>query len=232
MRNYLFAQRTHSGWCNTYETANILTTVMPDILASGDSLGRPSVRISRDVARYVSTIDTFPKHITLYGNEPLVIDKRGSFPVYVSAWQEIYVREPEPVNEGFRVETKFAVNDDVLNTSVSSMNLIAGKPATLEVTVSSDIFSEYVVIEIPIPAGCSYQSKPQTWYRGMGETHREYFRDRVCIYLRNLSSGSHTFRVELMPRYTGVYHVNPAKAERMYMPLYHGRTGMKQVWIK
>jgi uncharacterized protein YfaS (alpha-2-macroglobulin family) len=111
------------------------------------------------------------------------------------------------------------------------MLLPAGKPATLEVTVSSDVSSEYVMIEIPIPAGCSYQSKPQSWYRGMGETHREYFRDRVCIYLRYMSKGDHTFRVELMPRYTGVYHVNPAKAERMYMPLYYGRTGMKQVKI-
>ena len=109
--------------------------------------------------------------------------------------------------------------------------LQAGKPVTLEVTISSDISSEYVLIEIPIPAGCSYQSKPQSWYRGFGETHREYFRDRVCIYLRNMSNGSQTFRVELMPRYTGVYHVNPAKAERMYMPLYYGRTVMKQVRI-
>jgi uncharacterized protein YfaS (alpha-2-macroglobulin family) len=66
----------------------------------------------------------------------------------------------------------------------------------------------------------------------LGETHREYFRDRVCIYLRSLSKGEHIFRVELTPRYTGFYHVNPAKAERMYMPLYYGRTGMKQVIIK
>ncbi|MCL2132683.1 MAG: hypothetical protein FWH36_09610 [Lentimicrobiaceae bacterium] len=113
-----------------------------------------------------------------------------------------------------------------------SLQLVAGKAATLEVSVSSDVASEYVVIEIPIPAGCSYQSKPQSYYWRSGETHREYFRDRVCIYLRRMSEGSHTFRVELMPRYTGIYHVNPAKAERMYMPLYYGRTEVKEVGIR
>ena len=244
IRNYLLTQRSHIGWRNTYETADILTTVMPDILASGDSIGKPRVRISdRDAARHVSTIDTFPKQITLHGNEPLVIEKKGAFPVYVTAWQEIFVREPEPVNEGFRVETRFVVEtgrapSDSVSVSVfetgraQSLQLVAGKAATLEVSVSSDVASEYVVIEIPIPAGCSYQSKPQSYYWRSGETHREYFRDRVCIYLRRMSEGSHTFRVELMPRYTGIYHVNPAKAERMYMPLYYGRTEVKEVGIR
>ena len=249
IRNYLFAQRKHYGWQNTYETANILSTIMPDILASGDSIGNPRVRIGRDVAGYISTIDTFPKHITLNGGEPIIIDKKGSFPVYVTAWQEIYRRDPEPANEGFRVETRFLPDMTLSATSQpdrssfdltgsadlsgsKSMLLPSRKPATLEVTVSSDVSSEYVMIEIPIPAGCSYQSKLQSWYRGMGETHREYFRDRVCIYLRNMSKGAHTFRVELMPRFTGVYHVNPAKAERMYLPLYYGRTEMKRVKIE
>ena len=253
IRNYLFAQRNHYGWLNTYETADILATIMPDILTSGDSLGRSQVNIS---GVYTATVDTFPKHIILHGSEPVVINKRGSFPVYATVWQEVHLRNPEPANEGFRVETKFVVSDDAhkppytiqypgnmaivspavrtadtLEATVSSAILTAGKIATLEATVSSDISSEYVMIEIPIPAGCSYQSKPQSWYWSMGETHREYFRDRVCIYMRNMSKGAHTFRVELMPRYTGTYHVNPAKAERMYTPLYYGRTGMKQVKI-
>ena len=232
IRNYLFAQRNHYGWRNTYETANILATVMPDILTSGDSIGNPRVRIGRDEMQSVSIIDTFPKHIELNNAEPVTIDKKGSFPVYVTSWQKIYRRNPEPADEGFRVETGFLANDEVRKTSAPSMNLIAGKSTTLEVTVSSDVSSEYVMIEIPIPAGCSYQSKQPSWYRSMGETHREYFRDRVCIYMRYMGKGNHTFRVELMPRYTGVYHVNPAKAERMYMPLYYGRTGMKQVTIE
>ncbi len=229
IRNYLFTQRDHYGWRNTYESADILTTIMPDILASGDSLGNPRVRISGD---YTATIDSFPKHIILQGKESVIIEKKGSFPVFVTAWQEIYLSDPAPASEGFHVETKFAVKDGISQTSIPTTRLIAGKTATLEITISSDVPSEYVMVEIPIPAGCSYQSKPQSWYWMYGETHREYFRDRVCIYLRNLDKGNRTFTVELMPRYTGVYHVNPAKVERMYMPLYYGRTGIKQVNIE
>ena len=228
IRNYLFIQRKHSGWSNTFETAEILTTIMPDILASGERPGHPQVRID---GAYTAVVDTFPKHIVLSSGKSVTIDKKGSFPVYVTAWQEIYQRDPAPANESFSVETRFVANDGVKTQNIASL-LTAGKTATLEVTVSSDISSEYVMIEIPIPAGCSYQSKPQSTYWRMGETHREYFRDRVCIYMRNLSKGAHTFRVELMPRYTGTYHVNPAKAECMYMPLYYGRTGVKKVKVK
>ena len=235
IRNYLFTQRSQVGWRNTYETTGILSTILPDLLILGDNLGNSRIRINnKETASLVIAIDTFPKQFVLHDNEPILIDKKGLFPVYLTASQDVYQREPEPANNGFRVETRFGVETWRQTTNPYNnlpVTMTAGKPVTLEVNVYSDISSEYVVIEIPIPAGCSYQSKPQSWYRGVGETHREYFRDRVCIYLRNLPKGEHTFSVELMPRYTGTYNVNPAKVERMYNPLYNGKTGMKAVKI-
>jgi uncharacterized protein YfaS (alpha-2-macroglobulin family) len=154
-------------------------------------------------------------------------------PVYVTAWQKKYIPEPDAANEGFRITTQFSEQTAIDgNIKETASVLTAGKAVTLETTVMSDISSEYVLIEIPIPAGCSYQSKPQSWHWWSGETHREYFRDRVCIYLRHLEKGSHSFQIELMPRYTGMYHINPAKAEQMYLPFFSGRTGMKQVKIE
>jgi len=35
-----------------------------------------------------------------------------------------------------------------------------------------------------------------------------------------------------MPRYSGVYHLNPGKAEMMYFPVFYGREKMKEVEIK
>jgi hypothetical protein len=32
-----------------------------------------------------------------------------------------------------------------------------------------------------------------------------------------------------MPRYSGKYTLNPAKAEQMYFPVFYGREGMKKV---
>ena len=96
-----------------------------------------------------------------------------------------------------------------------------------EVKVKGD--ADYVMVNIPIPAGCSYESKDQYW---QNETHREYFKDRVSIFSRKLKEGKYTFTVELMPRYGGVYHLNPAKAEMMYFPVFYGREGMKKMTVE
>ena len=45
------------------------------------------------------------------------------------------------------------------------------------------------------------------------------------------ADGSAVFRIALLPRFTGRYHLNPARAELMYFPTFHGREGMKQVGV-
>ena len=94
-----------------------------------------------------------------------------------------------------------------------------------EITVKGD--ADYVMINLPIPAGCSYESKEQS--RLNNEVHREYFKDRVSIFCRKLKQGNYIFSINLMPRYGGKYNLNPAKAEMMYFPVFYGREGMKQV---
>ncbi|MBC9908843.1 hypothetical protein ICL55_00315 [Chitinophaga varians] len=37
--------------------------------------------------------------------------------------------------------------------------------------------------------------------------------------------------MSLLPRYSGSYHLNPAKASMMYFPTFFGRTGMKRILI-
>ncbi|RZM27743.1 MAG: hypothetical protein EOO88_11645 [Pedobacter sp.] len=85
------------------------------------------------------------------------------------------------------------------------------------------------MIEIPIPAGCSYENKVQS-FLGV-ETHREYFKNKTSIFCAKLKQGKYTFNVQLMPRYSGSYTLNPAKAELMYFPVFYGREGMKKVGI-
>ncbi|ULT29022.1 hypothetical protein KUH03_29600 [Sphingobacterium sp. E70] len=73
-------------------------------------------------------------------------------------------------------------------------------------------------MEVPIPAGCSYESKLNGYY--WKEAHREHFKDRVVIFCNKLSKGAHLFEIDLLPRYTGTYTLNPAKAELMYFPVF------------
>ncbi|WP_158795284.1 hypothetical protein [Pedobacter sp. L105] len=63
------------------------------------------------------------------------------------------------------------------------------------------------------------------------KTHREYFKHKTSIFCSRLKVGKYIFEIELMPRYSGSYSLNPAKAELMYFPVFYGREGMKRMGI-
>jgi hypothetical protein len=90
--------------------------------------------------------------------------------------------------------------------------------------------AEYVMINIPIPAGCSYNSKDRSW--SGNEVHREYDLHETRIYCERLRAGIYHYTIDLLPRYKGKYHLNPAKAEWMYFPVIYGREEMKNVVIE
>jgi len=114
-------------------------------------------------------------------------------------------------------------------TAQSSGARGGGQPVMLTTKVSVKADADYVMIEIPIPAGCTYKEKEQGYYHN--EVHREYFKNKVSIFCRSLSKGEHVFTISLLPRYTGRYQLNPARAEMMYFPLFYGREGIKEVDI-
>ena len=97
----------------------------------------------------------------------------------------------------------------------------------MEVVVKAD--AEYAMIEIPVPAGCSYANKSQSYLNN--EVHREHFKNKVNIFCSSLPKGFYIFAVSLMPRYNGIYHLNPARAELMYFPTFFGREGIKKVCV-
>ncbi len=109
-------------------------------------------------------------------------------------------------------------------------HLPAGEPVMMKVRVEVLKNTEYVMLELPIPAGCSYKEKPQPGTNH--ELHREYFEDKVSVFCERLPKGSYEFEVPLLPRYEGRYTLNPAKAELMYFPVFYGKEGLKKISIK
>ena len=105
-----------------------------------------------------------------------------------------------------------------------------GLLATLEVDVEIDADAEYIMLEIPIPAGCSFADRTES--RNQWEVHREYQREKVAIFCSRLSTGKHTFTVQLEPRFTGAFTLNPARAEQMYFPVLFGRNELKRVEVE
>lgn len=216
---YFLEQRKDGQWRNTYESALILETILPDLLIEKVKPEPASLVINQQ-----ETVKDFPFTREMDAATRLTISKKGGLPVYFTAYQQFLNPAPEKVGKDFKVKTSFFQN----GAAVTSLK--AGVQTKLKVEVEVRADAEYVMIEIPVPAGCSYDSKPQSYW-GV-ETHREYFKHKTSIFCTKMKAGKYNFEVTLMPRYSGNYALNPAKAEMMYFPVFYGREGMKRIGVK
>ncbi len=221
IRNYFLEQRRSGTWRNTYESALILETILPDLL-SDPVIGAPAT-LKLDAAG-TKSIKDFPYTATLDPSTNLKVQKSGGLPVYVTAYQQFWNENPKQAAEGFSVKTWFETNN-----GRNVERLKGGEAVVLKAEVHVKGDADYVMVEVPIPAGCSYDEKEQSWWGA--ETHREYAKNKVSIFCKRLKAGKYIFDVKLMPRYDGQYRLNPAKAEMMYFPVFYGREQMKQVVI-
>jgi len=239
IRSYFFEKDGGCYWRNTYETALIIENILPEYMNGDSKITKPELTFSGAINQ---TVTEFPFTATIKSGETLTMEKDGIFPAYLSVYQRYWETKPSENTEYFDVETDFY--DVKLKTirpccrywyynrnirqyiPVDTLN--AGEPLILRTTVTVKKDAEYVQIEIPIPAGCSYTSKPNSFWN---EEHREYFENKTSIFCEKLTKGTYTFEVELTPRYTGTYTLNPAKAELMYFPIFYGNNEIKVVEI-
>lgn len=218
IRNYFFEIRENGSWQNTYESARIMETIMPDMIEPDSSFS--GARLTINGKKY----EEFPLTAEFEAGEIIDVKKAGTPPLFFTAYQQVWNSAPDKTSKGFSVETAFCESDDIVT------QLKAGKSVDLKVSVTLDADAGYVMIEVPIPAGCSYESKGRGDF--WKETHREYYNEKVVIFCHRLSKGSHDFTIKLIPRFTGLYHLNPAKAELMYFPTFSGRGDTRKCEIK
>jgi uncharacterized protein YfaS (alpha-2-macroglobulin family) len=218
IQRYFLEQRRDGQWRNTYESSLILQTILPELM-----IGNKKPEPAAIVLDKTETVTTFPFNKVM-GPESLTVQKKGDAPVYFTAYQQYNNPKPEKVAKDFTVTSRFEEKGSIVK------QLKAGVPVNLKVMVDVRADADYVMIEIPIPAGCSYENKVQSFW-GI-ETHREYFKHKTSIFCTKLKKGTYSFSVPLMPRYSGNYVLNPAKVEMMYFPVFFGREGMKRVAVK
>ncbi|MEM6261069.1 MAG: carboxypeptidase regulatory-like domain-containing protein [Bacteroidota bacterium] len=222
IRNHWFERRGSEGWGNTVESASILATLAPDILAGEDEGNHPKdispkIQLTQGESSFI--LPSFPHQQTL-GEEEIAVKKIGPGPLFISAWQEHWNPNPWPVDSLFSVRTQLIQNGRKVDA------LKAGTPAILEVNLHMRKRGSYLALEVPIPAGCSYGPKRQFG------AHTEYRKHKATLYFHRLLTGRYTFRIKLEPRFTGTYHLNPAMIEQMYLPVKYGRNGVKKVNVK
>ena len=223
IRTFLLGLRGGSYWGSTYEAAQILATITPDLLGPGGQAAPTQVRLAgAPAAEAAGVISRFPFDLKLPATGALTLHKAGALPVYATAYQTRQNPAPTAVARPFTLTTTLG------GQAGHRISLRAGQPAELVVTVDVQAEARYVLLEVPLPAGCSYGPAPA---RNPLETHRENLRHQVGIFIDYLPIGRHTFRVAVQPRYRGQYTLNPARAELVYFPTRYGRTGSKQVGI-
>ncbi len=218
IRNYFFENRNTGYWRNTYESAQIIETILPDLLDGKAGETKSSLLIQGDIN---DTISIFPWEMKINPDQHIEVTKTGDFPVYFTSYQRYWNSSPKAVSGDFAITTRFAGDSDSF--------LTAGKQTKLFVDVVINKDARYVMINVPIPGGCSYTEKKNNF---RNEAHREYFKNETAIFCENLSEGSYTFEINLTPRYTGTYTLNPAKIELMYFPTYGSNNELKKIRIK
>jgi uncharacterized protein YfaS (alpha-2-macroglobulin family) len=204
------------GW-NTFEAAQIINVLLPDLTkVQQEKPAKPTLQITGSIQKLISE---FPYKTEIAATDSIHIAKTGNDVVWISTWQRRLNPEPPVRAEVFDIKTAFENN---------SLNQEAGKPVKLIVNLNVTKDAAYVMLHIPIPGGFSYAEKPQSWSRN---EHREYLRGETQLYFEYLPQGQHRYEISLVPRFTGTFTLNPARAELMYFPVFNGNNGVQRVKV-
>ncbi len=150
------------------------------------------------------------------------MQKTGGGLVYLTAYQQYFNTQPKPIADNFVIHTYFQKNTENITT------IKAGEKIKMIVSVNVLKDAEYVQIEIPIPAGCAYGSKNNNDWT----VYKEFYKNKVSLFSESLTKGKHEFEIELEPRYSGTFTLNPAKVSLLYFPVFYGRNEMKRISIQ
>jgi hypothetical protein len=195
--------------------------VLPDLLSEGATKSKPAaIKVS---GKEDKTVTKFPYRIELLPGEEINVEKVSGIPVYYMQYTKERVMEARTGVEGFKIKTWFTNNKNLLE---------AGKPVELivDVDVEKKSAAEHVMIEVPIPGACSYGDK--RFAESRVESHREYYKEKTVIFCERMEPGKYTFKINLLPRFTGRDFVNPAQVSLMYIPVVNANTDLKRVVVR
>ncbi|MHB1277969.1 MAG: carboxypeptidase regulatory-like domain-containing protein, partial [Bacteroidia bacterium] len=211
MRKFLF---NNLGYVrrNTFERAAIINTLTEEIKASGGAIFQ--VKLGEKVL-YTGG------NYSIEGNS-VNIENLGAG-VSVIAIEEYESQANTKQIQGITLNTEFLVKNK------GTYTVRSGEISTLHVQATVSKYQKYLVLNVPIPAGCQIISKPGAQGR---ETAREYFADHIVIYFEDLPKGEYTFDFYLLPQFNGSLTLMPALMEQMYEPEFFGREMKRTIHVE
>jgi len=219
IKQYFIAEKQSVYYRNTVEQAEIINLLLSDALAKKMQTNS-STTLQVNEHRFTQ----FPNSAKLPGTGTVHIRKEGPGLVYLGLSQQKHVVPQVAKDSLFAVHTRLMSKQ---GDTLQMQQVKSGTTIILEVTVHANKDGEYVQLDIPIPAGCSYHSKPS----GYWNEHREYRKEKLSVFIEKLPAGTHRYRVELDTRFNGIFRLNPAHIALMYFPVFEGYNRMQQVSI-
>jgi Bacterial Alpha-2-macroglobulin MG10 domain len=139
-----------------------------------------------------------------------------------AAYQKSWNSLPKLKKDDFEIATHF-------QSEGNTLDLEAGKEYKLLVGLSVKKMMSMFMINVPVPASCSYVDKRSG---NKYEVHREYFKNETAIFCKNLPIGNHKFEIHVIPRFKGIYNLNAARIEMMYFPLFNANNEISSVKVR
>lgn len=272
--NWLVLNRRSARWTNSRDTAFAVLALArnPTALdAASDEAevevvvnGKPAGRVRSNRETLITNrLDlTLPAELLQAGDNQVslrLIKEEG--PLYAlalaSAWAENASAKPAGhlMSVGREFERRIAQPTLAGTVKLTSQSLRAGEAARageevvalVTLTVPNEL--EYVVVEVPKPAGCEPLNPLSGWdarlrriddvpsagedEEDQGEPiYREEHDDRSAFFLRHLPAGTWQIRFGLRATTAGDYRAAPVKAEAMYALEVRANTEARRVCIE
>ncbi len=211
-------------WRNTYESIRTISNILPGILEDYKRGDEMKVSLSGAVEM---KLEQFPLFLNINKNlagKTIDINKKGLGVLFVSCYEISWQNNPKKNAELF--DMSYALKYKGKDTS----EWHTANNYELVYTVIVKKADNYVMLELPVPASCSYNGKPQ--YYSYHDAHREYFRDKVVVFADKLLPGTYTYSIPVQTRFKGFFTMNPAKTSLMYFPIFYGNSEQGKTEVK
>lgn len=166
-------------------------------------------------------VNQYPHRMKIDMISKLKIQHTGA-PIWMTTSEEEFVSNPTKHDSVFSINTQFIQNTQATNI------LTRGLPTQLRVDIYAFQSKDYVMIEIPLPAGVIIKDKKMYY----GKDYIEYKSDKILIFKNKISIGENTLTFDIQPIYSGKFNIPPAQISMMYYPHIYGNNLKKEIEIR
>lgn len=166
-------------------------------------------------------VNQYPHRMKIDMISKLKIQHTGA-PIWITTSEEEFVSNPTKHDSVFSINTQFIQN------SLATTVLTRGLPTQLRVDIYAYQSKDYVMIEIPLPAGVIIKDKKMYY----GKDYIEYKSDKILIFKNKISIGENTLTFDIQPIYSGKFNIPPAQISMMYYPHIYGNNEASKIEIE